>query len=222
MLAALILTVMLWIVPGGHLLLLPLQYLDTHFHEMSHALASVFTGGSVADIVVRADGSGVTRSTMTFPTIVASAGYMGAAAMGAAIIAFSRDVRTARISFMAIGALITLEAALWLRGDLAGVLSGIFYIVGFFVAARYLDGLPAVVAAQFVGLQQCLAALQSVLILVNPQMLAYTDNDATIAQSYTGIPAIFWSLSWTAFGAILMVLAFRSAWKIPRRRGGSR
>ena len=83
-------TLLLWLVPGAHLILLPLQYLDTHLHEMSHALATVFTGGSVETIQVYGNGSGVTQSLGVHHwVIVASAGYVGASLIGAALIFFT-------------------------------------------------------------------------------------------------------------------------------------
>jgi len=213
----------LWLVPGLHLILLPLQYLDTHLHELSHALATVATGGSVKDITVNANGSGVTRSFgVDHWVIVASAGYVGASIIGAALIYFSRDERSARASLLVVAGLLFVEDLLWLRGDGIGMVSGFAYLVLFLILGLALRGWAAILVAQFVGLQQCLAALGAVIYLVNPRVLAFSDNDATILQSQTGVPAILWSFGWAALSVLLMVLTFASAWRAPRRSLRSR
>src|SRR5205085_2502672 len=186
-------TVLLWLIPGAHLILLPLQYLDTHLHEMSHALATVLTGGSVETIQVYGNGSGVTQSLGVHHwVIVASAGYVGASLIGAALIFFSRDALSARRSLIALACLLFVEDLLWLRGDTVGMVSGFFYLMVFVVLGLALRGWAAILVAQFVGLQQCLAALGAVVYLVNPRVLAFSDNDASILQNQTGVPAILW------------------------------
>ena len=209
----------LWFIPGGSYVFLPLQYLDTHLHETCHALASLITGGSVGTIHVYADGSGVTQTVMDHPVIVASAGYVGASIIGAAIIATSRTPKGAKIALLATSALLLIECMFWLRGDLVGMATGFAYLVAFLLLGLKLEGWPAMLVAQFIGLQQCLTALQAVVGLVNPRILAFTDSDATILQGITHIPAILWSATWSLFSLTVMVLAFASAWSgSPRRK----
>ena len=213
----------LWLIPGLHLIVLPLQYLDTHLHEMSHALATVATGGSVKTINVFSNGSGVTQSyDVSHWVIVASAGYIGASIIGAALIYFSRDEKSARGALLGLTALLFIEDLLWLRGDSMGMASGFFYLMLFLVLGLALRGWAAILVAQFVGLQQCLAALGAVIYLVNPQVLAFSDNDATILQHQTGVPAILWSFGWAGLSVLLTVLTLASAWRGPRRSLRSR
>lgn len=211
-------TVALWLIPGGQYIALPLQYLNTHLHEMSHALAAVLTGGSVDNIHVYADGSGVTLAAITIPTIVGSAGYVGASLIGAAVIALSRDSKTARYALVSLAAILLIEDVFWLRGDAVGMISGFAYLVIFTVLGLKLDGWAAILTAQFVGLQQCLTSLQAVFVLFNFRVLAFRDNDATILQNQTGVPAVIWSFGWALLSVCLMVLALSSAWRKPRPR----
>jgi hypothetical protein len=219
MLAAIGIMLVLWLIPGAQNVMLPLQYLDTHLHEMGHALAAVLTGGSVDYIQVHSDGSGVTWARYSYPTIVSSAGYVGASLFGAALIASSKDEKSCRFALLGIAAILLIEDVFWLRGDLVGELSGFGYLVLFVILGLTLKGWGAIIVAQFIGLQQCLSSLQSVFAIVNPRILAFTDNDATIIQGITGIPAILWSLSWCAISLLLMGAAFAWCWKGPRRSG---
>jgi hypothetical protein len=220
-LAAMAFLLLAWLIPGAQLVVLPLQYLNTHLHEMGHALSSVFTGGSVDYIHVYKDGSGVTLASMNHPIIVASGGYVGASLFGSLIIAFSRNGEMARKALLGVFGLLAIECLFWLRGDAVGMISGFVYMLLFLVLGLKLRGWSAILVAQFVGVQQCLVSLQSVFGLVNPRILHFTDNDATILQGYTHVPAILWSVGWAAFSVILMIGALWSAWSTPKARRGS-
>lgn len=203
-----------WVVPGLALVYLPLRYLDTHLHEMSHALASILTGGHNIRIHVYSDGSGVMDSFGGWSLIVSPAGYVGAAAFGAVMILMSRHEKSARAALYGLSSLLAISMILWVRGDLVGVLSGLFYVGSIFAAARYLPQNGAALLVQFIGLVQCLASLQSVLVLLNINVLASREtSDATILAGETGVPAIFWALAWTAASMVLVGFALRAAWK---------
>ena len=49
-----------WVVPVLGYLMLPIEYLNTHIHELFHAIAAVGTGGRADKILVFPDASGVT------------------------------------------------------------------------------------------------------------------------------------------------------------------
>jgi len=75
---------------------LPFIYLNTHLHELMHAIATVLTGGMAGRIEVYADGSGVTLSAGGFMPIIASAGYMGSMLAGTGLLMASRTPESAR------------------------------------------------------------------------------------------------------------------------------
>jgi hypothetical protein len=220
-LAAIAFIMLSWLIPGAQYIILPLQFLNTHLHEMGHALASVMTGGAVSQIIVRSDGSGVTYTQMDHPVIVASAGYVGASLIGASVIAFSRNAEMARKALLGISGVLMIECIFWLRADAVGMVSGFAFMFLFLILGLQLKGWPAILVAQFVGVQQCLTSLQAVFALVNPRMLAFTDNDATILQGQTHVPAIFWSVAWSVFSVALMAGALCVAWKKPKSRPGA-
>src|SRR5690348_9171182 len=91
---AAVVSLLLWIMPVFGYILLPLQYLNTHLHEFSHALVAIATGGSVDTIKVFSDGSGVTYASGV-DILVNSAGYIGATIIGGLMIVFSRTERGA-------------------------------------------------------------------------------------------------------------------------------
>lgn len=203
---------LLWMVPVGRLVLLPLVYLNTHIHELCHALAAIGTGGSVKEILVFQNGSGTTPVFGGWLTVVASAGYVGSALVGAAMIYFSRSERGARATLVILAIALSLSMVLYVRGDWVGVVSG-FAWIGILVAlAKFLKTESVIFACQFIGVMQCLNAAYSILTLLQITAVTEVESDAVLMQKATMLPAMFWAISWAALSAVLLILTLRRAW----------
>ncbi len=109
------LVVALWQTP----VVLPLKLLVVFFHESSHALAALLTGGSVESISInpRQGGVTVTRGGNLFALL--SAGYLGSLAIGVAILLIALRTHWDRALMAALGGLALLIAALYLRDPFA-------------------------------------------------------------------------------------------------------
>ncbi len=214
---ATIASVVLWAIPITRPLLLPVTFLNTHLHELCHALAAVATGGSVESISVLSNGSGSTPVSGGNITLVASAGYVGSAVLGALIIFFGRTERSARIVFWFLGATMAVSLALFVRGDLVGVLSGAGWTVLFIFLGMKAKGWFSTFFAQFVGVQQCLAAFQSILVLLNLALTSEVQSDAKILESATGLPALGWAILWSALSLVLVFFTLKLAWRTPQK-----
>lgn len=205
-----------WAVPVVGLVLLPLQYLNTHAHEFFHAVAALGTGGGVQHIMVNADGSGVTNIGGGSVLVVASAGYLGTAILGGILLAAGRTDHGARNCLWALAGLLALSMVVWVRGDLVGVLSGLVWIAILGVAAKNLKGDALHFALAFLGVQIGLQSLQSLLVLLNISTFTNVQSDAAILQNVTGIPALFWALLWTGLGGLAVWGGLRTAWSQSR------
>lgn len=215
-LAAGLASLIVWAIPFLQKVMLPLQYLNTHLHEMSHALAGEASGGSVEHIKVLASGDGVTPIAGGSNWLIGPAGYVGAAIIGAAVIWFSRTDRSAQVTLRVLALLLGLSMVLWVRGDFVGVISGIGWVASLLAASTFLKGGQLLFAAQFVGLQQCLNSIQSVYVLLNLSTFTDTHSDALVMQKNTGIPAFAWALAWCAVSLILVLVSLRRAWAAPK------
>lgn len=218
--AAALVSLALWAIPPVHWVMLPMTYLNTHVHELCHALAALATGGQVERITVSADGSGLTWTAGGIRLIVSSAGYVGASIAGAAIMFCSRTEKAAKTTLMALAGVLALDTLIWVRGDAVGFTAGIFWIAALYAMARYFHGPKVLFAAQFVGLQQCLNAATSLYTLL--QVSAFSEgtaSDATNMQNSSGIPALFWALLWCGFSLLMVTLGLRRAWsESPERK----
>jgi len=197
----------------GRLLLLPITYLNTHLHELGHALAAWGTGGRPFHIKVFADGSGVTPIGGGILPIVAASGYLGAAFLGGWIILSSRREQGARRVMLALAGVLALSMVVLVRGDLVGIVSGVFWVGLLWAGSRYLRSDHAIFAGQFLGVQQGLAALGSLVDLLWLSSYRATPTDAKIMERATGLPAIFWAVLWMIFALAITGITLRKAWR---------
>ncbi|RYG86068.1 hypothetical protein EON77_04455, partial [bacterium] len=105
----------------------------------------------------------------------------------------------ARVVLGGAAGLLTAGMILYVRGDLIGIVSGIFWIVLLAIAANRLrrDLLP--IAAQFLGLVQGLQSLSSLGDLLRISATAQVNSDAQSMATLTGIPALVWAILWAGF-----------------------
>lgn len=224
LLVATVASIALWFVPMGGLLGLPLVYLNTHIHEFMHAFAALLTGGGVSHIKVFANGSGVALVGGGGALIVASAGYVGASIVGASMILMGARQERAKTALAVLGGLLAFSMVFWVRGDLVGILSGLFWVLTLFVLAKRLKGHAAVFAAQFLGVQQCLTSAKAIFALLKITAATESHSDARLLQAATGVPAMFWAVGWALVSMMLMGIALIRTWngsQKPARRRAS-
>jgi hypothetical protein len=219
LLSAALASAVMFAVPGVQWALLPLIYLNTHVHEICHALASTGTGGDVEYILVHANGSGVTPVLGGSTPILASAGYLGASLAGMFILMAGRTENAARIVLRTMAAVMAIAMLIWLRGDGIGLASGIFWVAALLGIAQYARGMTLLVLTQFIGVQQCLNSVTSIYDLLHISARTEMHSDAKIMEATYGLPAIFWAVLWCAISVTLLMLGLRKAWSTtPRPR----
>jgi hypothetical protein len=197
-------------VPAGAFVLLPLLFLNTHVHELGHALAAVVSGGSVGAVYVLADASGRTPVTGGLLPLVASAGYVGSAVVGGLLLSFSRTPRGSRAGLAALAALMVAGVAVFVRGDLVGIATGWAWAGILCALAVRARGRGAVFTAQFFGLLLCLTSWQAFLALFHIGPSGH--SDATVMERATGVPAVVWAGSWLVVSGVVVAASLRRAW----------
>lgn len=109
----------LYAIPYAGYALYPLLLLATVIHELGHALAALVTGGEVGAIALAPDGGAATVHDGGAVAVIAAAGPLAPALIGAALLAVAARPRARRGLLLALAAAIALGAALWLRGGFA-------------------------------------------------------------------------------------------------------
>lgn len=201
--------------PYGSYLLLPFFYLNTHIHELLHALTAIGTGGRVGRMEVYANGSGVTYISGGFALLVSSAGYVGCAIVGAVLLRLARDGGATRIALMILAGLLGIELVAFLRGDLVGLGTAIFWAAALIAALRLQSDRTIGYIVAFLGAALTLNAFSSLGALFTITVSSDGGSDARNMEAITHIPAIFWSVLWAIIAAILFVVALRPGRKSP-------
>lgn len=213
LLMATIVSVALWFIPMLRWASVPLQYLNTHIHEACHALAAVATGGYVSHIEVHANANGETYTSSGIQFFISSAGYVGASLVGALIIFLARSPKAAKAVLVGLSVMMAYSSIVWVRGDMFGIVSGIVWILAILGVAFYFDDSKRLLAAQFIGVQQCVNSIQSLFFLVKISGFGVLQSDAGNMENATHIPAIVWSVLWCAVSFVLMGVALRASWR---------
>lgn len=184
---------LLWRTP----IVYPLRLLTVFFHELSHGLAAIITGGSIVGIqIVPAEGGlCVTRGGLPF--LIASAGYLGSLLWGGAILLAAARMKRDRILTGALGAILAFAAILAVRPFFSfGFLFSVAAALALLAASRYLPDPANDFLLRLIGLTSCLYAPSDIVsdILARPGL----PSDAHILAEMTGIPSILWGLVWLA------------------------
>ena len=190
----------------GHLL----DWQMTFFHEISHGLAALLTGGDIVRIELHFSGSGLCRYCGGLSWLVFLAGYAGASLWGLFIYLLAEAVPQRFSHFWAglLAALLGVSGALYAR-DAQSWLILLVLALFYALAVWFRDRLPLKVLLKIAGLALILNALEAPLALFGLQ----GRGDAAELAALTGIPALFWIIIWlaTACGCLIFL------WKIERK-----
>jgi len=119
LLASVVLTALLYILPFGHLLAWPMVLVSTLAHELGHGLTGLLFGQRFESIVIYADASGMARHTGEGGRLVRAAtsagGLLGPAFTAAVLFSLGRSPQRAHYGLIALSAALLVVEVLWVR-----------------------------------------------------------------------------------------------------------
>lgn len=198
----------------------PLRWFETLFHETSHALAAIATGGSVDNLSLAFDGSGLAWTRGGFAFVIAWAGYAGALFWGALLYAMGSAMSRTTVRWTTAALLMAgvLQALFWLKFDVASyaIMAVLLAILGLMLHPRAAK--LAKPALRLIG------AFVLVSAIVSPSYLLQTHqpNDAQALADMTGIPASVWAVGWMGLGVLTALALFWWEGKAPRSQASDR
>jgi hypothetical protein len=223
LLLAAALLVVLMNVPYGRYVLYPFTIFSTWIHEMCHGLAAIALGGSIEHLSVFSDGSGLAytiRPTGRIPTaIVASAGYVGTAVIGAGMLLVRNRRLAGAVGLGLLGAAMLLSTLLWVRngfGIIATPILGAALLAATRAPAEWSGRLYT-----FLAVTCCLNAITSIRVLFGSNLVvagkpAGSSDAQTVAEALF-LPAPVWAASWMLLAVVLVAGALYSSRTPPRR-----
>lgn len=188
----------------------PFSWMMTYFHEISHGLAAIATGGSVINIKLHLTGSGVCTSSGGIRFIVAFMGYAGATLWGTILYltACNLNKKYSDEACYVIALTIIVTAALWAR-DLVTVFIMAVMVAVLFTFARMRNSAILKMILQISALYIVLDAVKAPTYLMDGRHF----GDGATLSDLTSVPEIFWAMIWFGGGLAALFYLYRSGKK---------
>lgn len=182
----------------------PIKYLTVFFHELSHGLAAVATGGEIVKIEMSSNFGGLCYTKGGNRFFVLSAGYLGSLLWGGIILVAAARTRFDREITAGLGILLLLVTLIWVR-NLAGIVICTLSGIGFLAMARYTTEAFCDQLLRFIGLTSCFY----VIIDIKGDLIdrSIPASDAYKIADMLGVPDWF-------VGTVWLVIAVVVTWKI--------
>lgn len=186
---------------------IPFNWLESYFHEISHGLAALATGGSVLRIQLFANGAGLCTTQGGLNFIISFAGYAGATLWGWGIYKLASAHQRAAQAFSLVVFVIIVSSIIFWGRDL---------LTWFILAALAALFLLTIKVSKLHYLQK-LMQLFGMLILLNslfsPSYLLDGRNlgDGAALAAMTFIPEFVWVLIWFLLALVALYSLYKSA-----------
>jgi hypothetical protein len=188
---------------------LPLDWFQTYFHELSHGLAALLTGGRIHQIQIALDTSGSCITSGGWIPLVLFAGYAGSALWGTLIyLSVSASAKQAKAIALGLGLLVVLTGLLWVR-DWVTPWILLTIVAMFLLAYRYGKRKWTHRFVAFVGLYVLVESLGSSFHLIDGKDI----GDGSALTKLTYLPEIVWIVVWALIAIGLILLLYRRAAK---------
>lgn len=188
---------------------IPFNWLESYFHEVSHGIAAILTGGHVLRIQLFANGAGLCTTQGGISFVISFAGYAGATLWGWGIYKLaSAHQKVAQIFSVLIFLLLVSSIVFWGRDLLTwfilGILAALFLLTIKLKKIHYLQRLM-----QLFGLLILLNSLSSPSYLLDGRHL----GDGAALASMTFIPEIIWVAIWFSIALLALYSLYKTAKK---------
>lgn len=187
----------------NHPALTPLKVLVVFFHEGSHALATLMTGGSVIAMEIVAAQGGHVLSRGGWPFVIISSGYLGSLLWGAMILVLASRSTADRAIMAALGLAMLSLTLLYVR-NVYGLTFGFIGAALALASAKFLPAWWNDVVLKFIGL----VTMMYVPLDIFSDTLArsHLQSDARILAEYLGGPTMFWGVLWLIISVFSIAL----------------
>lgn len=145
-----ILAVIYW----DYRIILPIKYLTVFFHELSHGLAAILTGGKIVKITLSSNQGGLCYTAGGWRSIVLSAGYLGSLIWGSALLLLAAKTNKDREIVGGLGLMLIIVTVIWVRNMFGAVFcisTGLVLIA----LGKYASEIVCDQFLRFIGLTSC-------------------------------------------------------------------
>ncbi len=215
---------LLWNTPIGLTVLMPVNYVVTMIHELSHAITCLATGGHVSGLTIVSDGlghGGLTYCSGGNPWLYTPAGYIGTTVVGCLLIFFSQFRILSRVLLFSLGLSVILAAVFFSTGSifmpgmlfqaLGSILAELIMGSMFILASLKLNDKMANLLILFLSVQIVLNSLTDLTVLfqISTSINQATFSDATNMAKISNIPPAIWSVIWATTSLAMLWLTLK-------------
>ena len=184
----------------------PLKILTVFLHELSHALATLMTGGAVESLSINPQQGGEVISRGGNRFVILSAGYCGSVILGAMLFVIAVRTQWDKTCLGLLGGVILLVTALYMRTAFAlgfGLVTGCLMIA----IARFLGHRLNDLLLRVIGLTSMIYVPYD--IFSDTIARSHLQSDARmLAEEFAG-PTLFWGGAWLVISLGVISLCLR-------------
>lgn len=196
------LVLVLWDTP----VMLPLKILVVLFHEISHGLAALLTGGSIEKLTVSADQGGLAYTRGGSRFVILSSGYLGSLLCGMILFVAALRGQTDKVTMSVLGLGLLLVTALYLRG-LFAFCFGLGIGIACILSARFLSHAANDLILRFIGLTSMIYVPRD--IVSDTITRSHLRSDAYMLGAEFAGSATLWGSLWLLVSLIVIAACMR-------------
>ncbi len=191
----------------GKMILYPIRMLVTFLHEFGHAFGALITGGRVANLEIRPDGSGVCWTAGGSRAIILMGGYIGSAIFGNLLfyIGSRANNTVAKTTTYLLAAIMVFVGLVWFTSLFTTGMLLLFAAALFLIASK----------TNFDSDILLFFGLASILYIIQDFNVGPTSDLAQYAKIFVVVPAFVWMYLWLGVALLLFFynirLIFRSS-----------
>ena len=189
---------------------LPFVWTETFFHEISHGIAALVSGGSIISITLNYDGSGLCVNQGGRQFLVSFFGYAGSSILGTALFLVTEKInsKTSTVVLLAIEAIILIALLLWAR-TLSTYIILILIFATLALASRLYRSKNLNYFLKFLAVFVVLDAIRSPLALLDGRHV----GDGAALSRLTFIPEMVWVIVWFMIGVSCLYWMYLSSYR---------
>ena len=201
-----IISILFW----NSIVIYPIKFSVILFHEISHGIFTIITGGRIEEIKIYSNLSGACISIGGVPFLIASAGYLGSLVFGFLLFTSAYNLKNSlwTNSFIAIILIIFGVTSI---SSTIGIIASFILATVLFISPRYIPKIIHSYIMKILGLISCLYVLVD--IKLDLLTLEYRQTDAEILNNLTGIPAVIWAIVWLAASIAVIYYLFKKSYE---------
>lgn len=219
LLASVVTTLLLYIVPHGRYLAYPLMLLSTLAHEMGHGVTAMLLGQNFERFEMWSDGSGVAHWSGQIGrfrlALVAAGGLIGPAVVAAVAFATGRRGRAARQTLAVAATILVVALVMVVRNVFAGLFVTSLLLLCFWIAAKGSDELAQLVLV-FFAVQLALSVFSRGDYLFTPvAQTAQGEMPSDVGQMAMALwlPYWFWGAVCGGVSVLVLLFGLRIYWR---------